>query len=124
MAEKKKKTQTKILKYELTVGKPKVLTMGTATKSVKPRIATTGKTTKPAKAKSKKEPKYKNTLLNRIREDWHQPFATPIYKPSGSPFKANTLTDRTKQAAYDKYPYGSLTGRGKTNKSKKSKKKK
>jgi hypothetical protein len=72
----------------------------------------------------KAEPKYKDTLLNRLKEDWHQPYATPIYEPSGSPFKANTLTDKTNQAAGDKYPYGSLTGRGKTDKSKKSKKKK
>jgi len=84
-------------------------------KSVKPNIATikasmvsTGKTTKPAKAKPKKEPKYKNNLINRIKEDWNQPFGG-YNKDKGSTF----------EPGYDKYPYGSLTGRGKSKKKKK-----
>jgi hypothetical protein len=82
-------------------------------KSVKPKIATikasmvsTGKTTKPAKAKPKK-PKYNNNLINRIREDFRQP--KPIY---------NDRTGTT-ETPYDKYEYGSLTGRGKSKKKKK-----
>jgi hypothetical protein len=84
-------------------------------KSVKPKMATikgsmvsTGKTTKPAKAKPKKEPKYKNTLLNRLKEDWNQPIGGYNYE-KGTVFGAD----------YDKYPYGSLTGRGKSKKKKK-----
>ena len=83
-------------------------------KSVKPSLYTikgsmvsTGKTTKPAKAKPKKEPKYKNNLINRIREDFRQP--KPIY---------NDRTGTT-ETPYDKYEYGSLTGRGKSKKKKK-----
>jgi hypothetical protein len=101
------KTKSKTAKQIL--GKSKTI------KSVKPKMATikgsmvsTGKTTKPAKAKPKKEPKYKNNLINRIKEDWNQPFGG-YNKDKGATF----------EPGYDKYPYGSLTGRGKSKKKKK-----
>jgi hypothetical protein len=62
---------------------------------------------KPAKAKPKK-PKYKDNIINRIKEDWSQPIGGYNYE------KGTTFPP-----AYDKYPYGSLTGRGKNKKKKK-----
>jgi hypothetical protein len=83
-------------------------------KSVKPKMSTikgsmvsTGKTTKPAKAKPKK-PKYKDNIINRIKEDWSKPIG-------GYNYEKGTTFD----PGYDKYPYGSLTGRGKSKKKKK-----
>jgi hypothetical protein len=58
-------------------------------------------TVAPKKSTPKKNGK-KNTLLNRIKEDWSQP--TGGY---------NKDTGRAYGAGYDKYPYGSLTGRKK-----------
>ena len=58
-------------------------------------------TVAPKKSTPKKNGK-KNTLLNRIKEDWSQP--TGGY---------NKDTGRTFEPGYDKYPYGSLTGRKK-----------
>ncbi len=63
--------------------------------------------TTPSKTKSNgKKPPKKNTLINRIREDWHQPLPTWIEGKNGKP-------GRLREPAYDKYPYGSLTGRKK-----------
>ena len=45
-----------------------------------------------------KGPKYKDNLINRLREDWSKPMG---------------------KGQYDEYPYGSLTGRGKSKKKKK-----
>jgi hypothetical protein len=61
------------------------------------QILANSKATKPAKAKPKK-----NTLINRIREDWSQPKPTWVGGGKG-----------LREPAYDKYPYGSLTGRKK-----------
>jgi hypothetical protein len=59
---------------------------------------------KPAKAK----PKNKNSILNKIKEDWSKPIGGYNYE-KGTTFGPG----------YDKYPYGSLTGRGKSKKKKK-----
>ena len=59
---------------------------------------------KPAKAK----PKYKDNIINRIKEDWSKPIGGYNYE-KGTTFGPG----------YDKYPYGSLTGRGKSKKKKK-----
>ena len=69
-----------------------------ATNKTAKQILANSKTTKPAKAKTKK----KNTLINRIREDWSSPNPTWVGGSKG-----------LREPAYDKYPYGSLTGRKK-----------
>ena len=69
-----------------------------ATNKTAKQILANSKATKPAKAKTEK----KNTLINRIREDWHQPKPTWVGGSKG-----------LREPAYDKYPYGSLTGRKK-----------
>ena len=56
---------------------------------------------KEIKPKTKSKPK-KNTLINRIKEDWSQPLGGWNEGPVAP--------------AYDKYPYGSLTGRKKSKK--------
>jgi hypothetical protein len=58
-------------------------------------------TTKPKKSSTKNNGT-EDTLLNRIKENWSQP--TGGY---------NKDTKRTFEPGYDKYPYGSLTGRKK-----------
>ena len=68
-------------------------------KKQEPKIITTTKTTKPVPKATPKKSQPNNTLINRIREDWHQPKPTWI--------DGKGLRD----AEYDKYPYGSLTGR-------------
>ena len=65
-------------------------------KKSEPKIITTTKTTKPT---PKATPQPNNTLINRIKEDWSQPKPTWI--------DGVGLRD----AASDKWPYGSLTGR-------------
>ena len=107
MAAKKKLTNNKL--------KPTVYKVSTLSSTSKPKtksktakeilansktakeILANSKATKPAKAKPKK-----NTLINRIREDWHQPKPTWVGGSKG-----------LREPAYDKYPYGSLTGRKK-----------
>jgi hypothetical protein len=75
---------------------PKAAATSKAPKAVKaPKAAVPG-SPKPAKKK-----KYNDNLVNRILEDWSQPYDE--YGPDGTYYPA----------AYDKYPYGSLTGRGK-----------
>ena len=68
-------------------------------KASKPKVITTTKTTKPTSKETPKKSQPKNTLINRIREDFSKPKPTWI--------DGKGLRD----AAYDKYPYGSLTGR-------------
>jgi hypothetical protein len=97
MAKKKKLTNNKL--------KPTVYKVSTLSSTSKPKtksktakeILANSKATKPAKAKPKK-----NTLINRIREDWSQPKPTWVGGGKG-----------LREPAYDKYPYGSLTGRKK-----------
>ena len=76
-------------------------------KKLKPTVyktPTLSSTSKPAK----KKPAKKNTLINRIKEDWSKPIGG--YNPDkGTWFPP----------ADDKYPYGSLTGRGQKKKKKK-----
>jgi len=52
----------------------------------------------PGSGSSKKPSKYKNTWWNRLLEDWSQPMGGWNNGPTAP--------------GYDKYPYGSLTGRG------------
>ena len=68
-------------------------------KKSEPKIITTTKTTKPVPKATPKKSQPNNTLINRIREDWSQPKPTWI--------DGKGLRD----AASDRYPYGSLTGR-------------
>jgi hypothetical protein len=103
---KPKATGYKVLTLDLP-SKPKPKTMQLEPERGRSKRRVVAKTAK--KAKPKKEPKYKNTLLNRIREDWHQPKPTWVGGSIG-----------LREPAYDKYPYGSLTGRGQ-NKNKKKK---
>ena len=97
MAEKKKPSNKKL---KATVYKTPTLSSTskpkTKSKTAK-EILANSKATKPAKAKPKK-----NTLINRIREDWSQPKPTWVGGGKG-----------LREPAYDKYPYGSLTGRKK-----------
>ena len=97
MTEKKKPSNKKL---KATVYKTMTLSSTskpkTKSKTAK-EILANSKATKPAKAKPKK-----NTLINRIREDWHQPKPTWVGGSKG-----------LREPAYDKYPYGSLTGRKK-----------
>jgi hypothetical protein len=94
----------------------KIGTLGNVEKSRTGKIGTAKKTSvqkaketksKPAKAKPKK-PKYKDNIINRIKEDWSKPIGGYNYE-KGTTFGPG----------YDKYPYGSLTGRGKSKKKKK-----
>ena len=98
MAEKKKPSNKKL---KATVYKTPTLSSTskpkTKNKTAK-QILANSKATKPAKAKTEK----KNTLINRIREDWSQPKPTWVGGGKG-----------LREPAYDKYPYGSLTGRKK-----------
>jgi len=76
-------------------------------KKLKPtvyKIPTLSSTSKPAK----KKPAKKNTLINRIKEDWSKPIGGYNYET-----KTRFSPD------YDEYPYGSLTGRGQKKKKKK-----
>ena len=57
-----------------------------------------GQVESPKSTPSKKPTKYRNTWWNRLLEDWSQP-------------KANWVDGRMREPGYDKYPYGSLTGR-------------
>jgi hypothetical protein len=91
----------------------KIGTLGNVEKSRTGKIGTAKKTSaqkaketksKPAKAK----PKNKNSILNKIKEDWSKPIGGYNYE-KGTTFGPG----------YDKYPYGSLTGRGKSKKKKK-----
>jgi hypothetical protein len=91
----------------------KIGTLGNVGKSRTGKIGTAKKTSaqkakeiksKPAKAK----PKNKNSILNKIKEDWSKPIG-------GYNYEKGTTFD----PGYDKYPYGSLTGRGKSKKKKK-----
>ena len=104
MAEKKKPSNKKL---KATVYKTSTLSSTskpkTKNKTAK-QILANSKATKPAKAK----PEKKNTLINRIREDWSQPKPTWVGGGIG-----------LREPAYDKYPYGSLTGRGQNKKKKK-----
>ena len=103
MAEKKKPSNKKL---KATVYKTSTLSSTskpkTKSKTAK-EILANSKATKPAKAKPKK-----NTLINRIKEDWSQPKPTWVGGGIG-----------LREPAYDKYPYGSLTGRGQNKKKKK-----
>jgi hypothetical protein len=75
-------------------------------KKLKPtvyKIPTLSSTSKPAKKKPATKPtKKKNTLINRIKEDWSQPIGG-YNREKGTWFPPG----------YDKYPFGSLTGRKK-----------
>jgi hypothetical protein len=99
------KPKAKTMQLDLP-SKPKPKTMQQESERGRSKRRVVAKTAK--KAKPKKEPKYKNTLLNRIREDWHQPKPTWVGGDIG-----------LREPAYDKYPYGSLTGRGQNKKKKK-----
>jgi hypothetical protein len=84
------------------VGKSRTGKIGTAKKTSAQKAKETK--SKPAKAK----PKNKNSILNKIKEDWSKPIGGYNYE-KGTAFGPG----------YDKYPYGSLTGRGKSKKKKK-----
>jgi hypothetical protein len=72
------------------------------------KVSTLSSTSKPAKKKPATKPAKKNTLINRIKEDWSKPIGG--YNPDkGTWFPP----------ADDKYPHGSLTGRGQNKKKKK-----
>ena len=92
MAQKK----IKVVKVVSPEKKMKVAVAPKAPKAVKaPKAAVPG-SPKPAKKK-----KYNDNLVNRILEDWTEPYAS--YGPDGTYYPPS----------YDKYPYGSLTGRKK-----------